>query len=181
MKITTIGRGNIGGGLARKWRDAGHEVQELGRDGGDASGAEAILLAVPAAAIGDAIGGVSGIGAPVIDATNLIGVERPEGFDSLAEYSKSLTGQPTAKAFNTNFARLYDRLGEARARPSMLYCGDEEAKQVAAQLIEDAGYEPVSTGDLSSAQALEDMIKVNFAVSQEIGPFLYRMAPPEAL
>jgi predicted dinucleotide-binding enzyme len=33
MNITVIGRGNVGGGLARFWRAAGHEVQELGRDG----------------------------------------------------------------------------------------------------------------------------------------------------
>ena len=31
MKITVIGRGNVGGGLASLWREAGHEVQELGR------------------------------------------------------------------------------------------------------------------------------------------------------
>jgi len=31
MKIVTIGRGNVGGGLAALWRKAGHEVTELGR------------------------------------------------------------------------------------------------------------------------------------------------------
>ena len=31
MKITTIGRGNIGGGLARLWEQAGHEVTRLKR------------------------------------------------------------------------------------------------------------------------------------------------------
>src|SRR4051794_2603322 len=40
MRITTIGKGNIGGGLAGFWRGAGHEVTELGRDGGDASDAD---------------------------------------------------------------------------------------------------------------------------------------------
>ena len=35
VKITVIGRGNVGGGLAKLWREAGHQVQELGRDGGD--------------------------------------------------------------------------------------------------------------------------------------------------
>src|SRR6266508_3264628 len=94
MKITTIGKGNVGGGLARLWRDAGHEVDEIGREGGDASGAEAVLLAVPSAKIGEALGNVSGIDAPVIDATNFIEGERPEDFDSLAEYVKSLTGGP---------------------------------------------------------------------------------------
>ena len=58
MKITVIGRGNVGGGLAKLWRDAGHEVQELGRDGGDASGADVVLVAVPSGAITDALGKV---------------------------------------------------------------------------------------------------------------------------
>lgn len=34
MKVVTIGRGHIGGGLAALWRKAGHQVTELGRDGG---------------------------------------------------------------------------------------------------------------------------------------------------
>jgi len=34
-------------GLARRWRAAGHNVTEIGRDGGDVSGAEVVLLAVP--------------------------------------------------------------------------------------------------------------------------------------
>jgi predicted dinucleotide-binding enzyme len=87
-----------------------------------------------------------------------------------------------AKSFNTNFARLYDRLSEARERPSCLYCGDEEAKPVTEQLIRDAGYEPVDAGGLESARALEDFVKTSFAVVGTLGePFLYRMAPPEEL
>ena len=37
MNITVIGRGNVGGGLGRRWALAGHSVTELGHDGGDAS------------------------------------------------------------------------------------------------------------------------------------------------
>jgi predicted dinucleotide-binding enzyme len=51
MKITVIGRGSVGGGLARLWRSAGHEVTELGREGGDASDADVLLVAVPSGAI----------------------------------------------------------------------------------------------------------------------------------
>ena len=48
---------------------------------------------------------VSGLeGVPVIDAINVVRGARPEGFESLAEYVKSLTGGPVAKAFNANFA-----------------------------------------------------------------------------
>jgi hypothetical protein len=177
-----IGRGNVGGGLARLWREAGHDVQEIGREGGDAAGAEAVLLAVPPGAIADALASVSGLeGVPVVDATNATG-DRPDGFDSLAEYVRSLTGGPVAKAFNTNFARLYDRLGEARTRPTMVYAADEDAREATERLIADAGYEPVSAGGLEAARAVEDFLAVIFAVSRAgLGPFVYRFAPPDGL
>ncbi|MGH3015038.1 MAG: NADPH-dependent F420 reductase [Gaiellaceae bacterium] len=182
MRIAVIGRGNVGGGLARRWRDAGHDVQEVGRDGGDVSGSEAVLLAVPSAAIADALASVSGLGGvPVVDATNATR-GRPEGFDSLAEYVRSLTGGPVAKAFNSNFATLYDRLGEARTKPTMVYAADEGAREVTERLIGDAGYEPVSAGGLEAARAVEDFLAVIFAVSRAgLGPFVYRFAPPETL
>jgi 8-hydroxy-5-deazaflavin:NADPH oxidoreductase len=182
MKIAVIGRGNVGGGLARLWREAGHEVQEIGREGGDAAGAEAVLLAVPPSAIADALASVSGLeGVPVVDATNATR-GRPEGFDSLAEYVRSLTGGPVAKAFNANFARLYDRLGEARKLPTMVYAADEDAREVTERLIADAGYEPVSAGGLEAARAVEDFLAVIFAVSRAgTGPFVYRFAPPDDL
>ena len=182
MKVTTIGRGNVGGGLGDLWRSAGHEVVEVGRDGGDCSGSDAVLLAVPQTAIADALGSVSGLeGVPVIDAINAVRGPRPEGFESLAEYVKSLTGGPVAKAFNTNFASLYDRIGEARATPSMVYAADDEAREVTEALIRAAGFEPVSAGGLENAPAVEDFIAVIFAVAGQGGPFFYRIAPPDKL
>jgi hypothetical protein len=47
MNITTVSRGNIGGGLARLWERAGPSVTMLGRDGGDASDADVVFVAVP--------------------------------------------------------------------------------------------------------------------------------------
>src|SRR5207248_9399573 len=61
MKITVIGRGNVGGGLAKLWRAAGPEVQELGRDGGDASGADVVLVAVPGGSVDEALAKVQGL------------------------------------------------------------------------------------------------------------------------
>ena len=131
MKIAVIGRGNVGGGLARLWREAGHDVTEIGHEGGDASGSDAVLLSVPAAQIESALAGVQGSGkAPIMDATNVAGGGRREGFESLAAFVKAQTGGPVAKAFNANFAALYDRLGEARTPPSMVYAADEEARAV---------------------------------------------------
>ena len=182
MKVTTVGRGNVGGGLAELWRAAGHEVVELGREGGDASGSDAVLLAVPQTSIADAVESVSGLeGIPVIDAINAVRGPRPDGFDSLAEYVKSLTGGPVAKAFNANFATLYERVDECRARPSMVYAADEGAREVTETLIRDAGYEPVSAGGLENARAVEDFLEVIFAVAGQGGPFFYRIAAPEEL
>ena len=182
MKVTTVGRGNVGGGLGELWRRAGHDVVEIGRDGGDCSGSDAVLLAVPQTAVAEALASLSGLeNVPVIDAINAVRGPRPEGFESLAEYVKSLTGGPVAKAFNTNFASIYDRIGEARATPSMVYAADDDARDVTETLIRDAGYEPVSAGGLENARTVEDFLGVIFAVAGQSGPFLYRMAPPEEL
>ena len=182
MNITTIGRGNIGGGLGARWRKAGHEVQELGREGGDASGADAVLVAVPSGSIADALGKVSGLeGKVVIDATNAF-AGRNDEFPSLAHEVKSITGGPVAKAFNLNFARLYDKIDEQPERPGMLYAADDDAREVTEQLIRDAGYDPISVGGLDKARTLEDALGLVFAVNQAgLGPYFYRFAEPGKL
>jgi len=109
-------------------------------------------------------------------------VEPPAGFSSNAEFVKSKTNGPTAKSFDINFAALYDRIGQAGSTPSNLWCGDEEARQVVEQLNRDACYEPVYAGSLENAAAQENFLKLVFGISQGgMGPFLYRMAPPERL
>jgi 8-hydroxy-5-deazaflavin:NADPH oxidoreductase len=113
-----IGRGNVGGGLAHLWQKAGHNITTIGRDGGDASQADVIVVAVPSTAIADALTNVTGIeGKPTIDASNAFG-GRAEGYDSLAHQIKATVGGPTAKSFNINFAAIYDQIPEQRVRPS---------------------------------------------------------------
>ena len=106
MNITVIGRGSVGGGLADRWERAGHTVMRLGRDGGDASDADVLLVAVPSGSIADALGKVSGLAGKVaIDATNPF-TGRDETFETLSHQVKSIIGGPVAKAFNTNLADL---------------------------------------------------------------------------
>jgi predicted dinucleotide-binding enzyme len=182
MKIAVIGRGNVGGGLADLWEKAGHEVTRIGKEGGDVSEAEAVLVAVPGGAIEAALDNVQGLeGKTVIDATNLFGTDRPTGFQSNAQFVKSRTNGPTAKSFNLNFARLYDQLDNARSKPGSIWTGDEEAREVVEQLNRDAGYEPLHGGPLENARAQEDFLPVFFGISQQTGPCLYRMAPPGEL
>jgi predicted dinucleotide-binding enzyme len=182
MNVSVIGSGNVGGGLARLWRTAGHEVQELGRSGGDVSTADVVLVAVPSAAIADALGRIDGVaGKVVVDATNHFRGERPP-FPSLAHQVKSLTGGPVAKTFNLNFAAIYPELVNERTPPGCPYCGDDEAREVTEELIRAAGYEPVYAGGLDNARALEDALPFLFAISQSgTGPFFYRIGRPGEL
>jgi 8-hydroxy-5-deazaflavin:NADPH oxidoreductase len=183
MKVAVVGRGNVGGGLADLWEEAGHELTRIGKDGGDVSGADAVLLAVPGGTVAEALDGLRGVeGKTVIDATNLIGAEPPSGFQSNAEFVKSRTNGPTAKSFNLNFARVYDQIGSQRAKPGNIWTGDEEAKEAVEQLIRDAGYEPVYAGGLENAAVQEAAIKLFFGVNQAgLGPFFYRFSPPGEL
>jgi predicted dinucleotide-binding enzyme len=182
MNITVIGRGNVGGGLARRWERAGHTVTKLGRDGGDASDAEAVLLAVPSDAIAEALGKVSGLdGKIVLDATNAFH-GRNEEFESLAHEVKSIVGGPVAKSFNCNYAALFDQIDEQRARPSNLYAAENGAIAMTEQLSRDAGFDPVSAGGFGSARMLEDHLELMTAINEGgLGRFFYRYAKPGEL
>jgi hypothetical protein len=181
MKITTYGKGRIGGGLGDRWEKAGHDVSRLGRDGGDVSGADAVLLAIPGGSVAESLEKLSGLqGKTVIDATNLVGVSPPSGFASNAEFVKSKTGGPTAKSFNLSFASLLDLLDGVSTRPSNMWCGDEEARAVVEQLNRDAGYEPVYAGGLENASSQEAAVALWFGIARGgMAQYFYRFAPPD--
>jgi 8-hydroxy-5-deazaflavin:NADPH oxidoreductase len=182
MKIATIGRGNVGGGLAKLWRAAGHDVTELGHEGGDVSGSDAVLLAVPSGAIADALDAVRGIGsAPLTDATNVFRGGLPAGFASLAEFASRRPAAPwrrpstpASRPSTSAFATPGDRRA-CSTPPTTRRCAVTE------QLIRDAGYEPVSAGRVENARIVEDLVGVIVAVTQAgMGQHWYRFAPPEA-
>jgi predicted dinucleotide-binding enzyme len=182
MRIVTVGKGNVGGGLARLWRAGGHDVTELGGEGGDGSDADVVLVAVPSIQIADALAKVSGIeGKTAIDATNAF-AGRDEQFASLAHEVKSIVGGPTAKAFNLNYAVLYDEIAKQRLPPGQLFAADDDARGVVEQLIRDAGFDPISVGDLDNARLLEDQMALLGAVRAGLGgAFFYRYALPGEL
>ena len=181
MNIVTIGRGNVGGGLAALWRKVGHDVTMLGRDGGDASGADIVVVAVPGAAISAVLSKITGLtGKIAIDATNAFPSRNP-AFPSLAAEVKSVIGGPVAKSFNLNFAVLYDQIAAQRVPPSSLYAADEGAREITRQLITDAGYEPVLVGSLDQARALEDLSWLPAAAMKDSSPVFYRFAIPGEL
>jgi len=69
---------------------------------------------------------------------------------------------------------VFERRGEAD-RPSMLHCGDDErAKEIAAQLIQDVGFDPLDVGALSQARYIEafTMLVATLAYERDEGPEL---------
>jgi len=61
----------------------------------------------------------------------------------------------------------------------MLYCGDDaRAKQVAAQLAAELGFEPYDVGPLTEARLLEPsaLVRIHLAVRQKMGTgFAFRL------
>lgn len=180
MRIVTIGRGTIGGGLGRLWRAAGHDVVGLGHDGGDASDADVVLVAVPGASISAALSKVTGLdGKTAIDATNILPTRHGD-FPSYAHEVQSFTHAPVAKSFNLNFGHLLDVVHEQRVRPSNAYVADDGAQQVCERLSRDAGFDPVRVGDLARARDFENAVWLLMGI-QPVGGVFYRFAVPGQL
>jgi 8-hydroxy-5-deazaflavin:NADPH oxidoreductase len=139
-----------------------------------------VFVAVPGGKATEALAKVTGLeGKIAIDAENAFGA-RNEQYESFAHEVKAITKGPVAKAFNANFARLFDEVSEQRVPPGCLYAADDEAaREVTEQLIRDAGYEPVNAGGLENARALEDFVPNLFAKISDAG--FYRFAPPGEL
>ena len=97
---------------------------------------------------------------------------------SIAEQIQTrLPDAKVVEAFNTTFAEVL--AAESRdfggANASIFYCGDDEkAKQTAAALIEECGYEAVDAGALTVARSLETLATawVQFAVASRLFPQL---------
>jgi predicted dinucleotide-binding enzyme len=90
---------------------------------------------------------------------------------------KSIVGGPTAKAFNTIFARQYHEIAAKSPPPTCLWAGDDEAREATERLIRDTGLDPVRVGDLRYAVDVEDFVlNVIFPIAQDRGaPFFYRV------
>ncbi len=162
MKIAIIGTGNVGGALAERWSQAGHQVLLAVRDLDNFKGkellrfpnitahlsteavaeAEVILVAAtPQAtvAIAEQLGDTGD--KIIVDAMNSVRV-RPEPYSHTSEALQAITRSPhVVKCFNsTGFENMrnpnYDGLGI-----DMFMAGSSErGKQVARQLARDAGF-----------------------------------------
>jgi predicted dinucleotide-binding enzyme len=197
MNITIVGSGNVGRALALGWRRAGHDVTfatrepdgakgvQLKQDGfgvmplnGAAIIADAIVLAVPWAAVGTTIEALGSLaGKVLIDTTDPLKSPRELalGFnDSGAEtVARLAAGARVVKAFSTTGAANMADSRYPAGRLMMPVAGDDPAaKQTVMSLAADLGFDPVDTGALAMCRYLEPlaMIWINLAYVQGMGP-----------
>lgn len=181
MRIGIIGSGSMGGALGLEWAEAGHQVLFSSRNpdelmdlvqaaaprasAGYADAAayfgEVVVLAVPPSAvpqIGEDFGHLME-GKVVIDLTNPradrdgpITEEWLEMGTGLAMAQYLPDGVRVVKAFNTLAAGM---IGEPRAEDERIGVpvagDDDQAVEIAAALVRDAGFEPVIVGPLERA------------------------------
>ncbi len=183
MRIGVVGAGRIGGGAARRWVLAGHEVLLSGRDvakaaeraralgaAGAGTAAEAaafgevVVVSVPWTALDDVLGELAGAlaGRVVIDTTNQYGpggVEPlPEGSTAAQVNAARMPGARYTKSLNTLTAAFQaesaERTGADRA--VQWVCGDDaDAKAVTMELVADAGWVPVDLGGTADCAVME--------------------------
>jgi 8-hydroxy-5-deazaflavin:NADPH oxidoreductase len=178
MRIAVIGAGRIGGNIARRLAGAGHEVTiAFGRDqdalrarAGElgasvappaeaVAGSEVVVLAVPWAAIPEALTQVGVLdGKVVVDTTNQFGGgPKPKAGQTAAAFNAArMPGARYTKSFNTLTAAFQAETAHRDPRVVQWLCGDDiAAKEIVAGLIRDAGYEPVDLGGTASCAVME--------------------------
>ena len=182
MKIGVIGAGRIGGNCARQAVRGGHEVMlsfardpsklaalasELGERASVGSAADAaafgeiVILSVPWGAIPEALAQAGDLtGKVVIDTTNQFGSgPMPATGQTAASFNaERMPGARYAKSFNTLTSRFQEQAAarDGADRIVQWVCGDDQdAKDLAARLIEDMGYVPIDLGGTSTCAVME--------------------------
>jgi predicted dinucleotide-binding enzyme len=171
-----------------------NKLEQLARDAGGtaragspreaAHNADALLLAVHWSRVDDVLKQAGNISGKVLitcslpmnaEDTELIIGHTSSGAEELAKKSR---GAPVVSAFGSVPSEVLFPVFETRgsgAPPHLLYCGDDdEAKEVAAGLIRDAGFDPTDVGFLSSARYIEPftMLIAKLAYEGDGGPEL---------
>jgi 8-hydroxy-5-deazaflavin:NADPH oxidoreductase len=172
MGIAVLGVGHIGSTVGRLWHAAGHEVTFAGRDVGEprelaaelgdsahaapvadaVAGADVVLVAVPGTAVTGVLTAAGRLdGKVIIDAANMMGQDRL----SLTQLASAFPAARWVRAFNTLQARVLADENHRLPRWVLFLSGDEQAKPAVAQLITDAGFEPVDLGGIDDSQFQE--------------------------
>lgn len=135
-------------------------------------GSDIVMLAVPWDAVDDALAATGSLDGKVL--LTCVSALRPDftgatmGLPATVDRSAAeiiaerAPGARVVEAFNTTFA---ETIGSAQSfapgKPSVWYCGgDDDAKSIAASLIDDCGFDSVDAGPLVAARTIETLASV---------------------
>lgn len=164
-------------------RDAGPKAR-AGTPSEATRDAEAVLVAVHWSRIDDVLKQAGNLSGKVVmscslpmnaDDTALVFAHTSSGAEELA---RRIRGAHFVSAFNTVPSEVFFSVFATRSeppRPSLVYCGDDDrAKQVAATLIGDVGFDPVDAGPLRMARYTEPfaLLVAQLAYESNDGPEL---------
>jgi predicted dinucleotide-binding enzyme/3-methyladenine DNA glycosylase Tag len=169
VQIAILGAGRVGSTLGRLWHAAGHDVTFAARDAArpralaaelgerahaasvaDAvAGAEVVLVAVPGPVVTDVLQAAGPLdGRVMIDAANSFGQQQV----TLRSLADAFPQARWVRAFNSLSASVMADDNHRTPPWVMFLSGDEEAKPVVAQLIRDAGFDPVDLGGIDDSR-----------------------------
>jgi predicted dinucleotide-binding enzyme len=187
MKIAFIGYGNVGAPLADHLQRLGHVVTLAAKDAGSdnvkkvlalnadisvaspqkaVTSADVVFLATPFQANEDTLSAIAQElqGKILIDCTNPVGPGLSHGLNNVQSGSemvqKLVPETKVVKAFTIfGFENFQNSSYPAyNVKPVMMFCGNHaEAKEIAAELISQLGWEPLDVGGLEQALHLEHM------------------------
>ncbi|WP_218082048.1 NADPH-dependent F420 reductase [Anthocerotibacter panamensis] len=202
MNIAIIGSGNVGSTLGRRWAEHGHhdvifgvrdpespKIQDLIAEIGAhactdtlpeaVAQAPVVVLTTPWAAAQDAIQAMGDLtGKTLIDCTNpiqpgLAGLSIGHTTCAAEQIAAWAQGAKVVKAFNTTGSKNMSNPQYPGGQLSMFLCGDDvTAKQTAAGLVAELGFDVIDTGALFTARYLEPlaMLWIHMAVKGGWGP-----------
>jgi predicted dinucleotide-binding enzyme len=179
-KIAILGKGNVGGALARGLARNYSAVQAVGNDQNAqrqaAAQADVVILAVPFPAIDAVVRNVASAldGKVVVDATNALDAKMnlALGYSTSGaeELQKKLPRARVVKAFNSVFAQQMET-GKVGSTPLTAFVAgdDASAKQTVSGLAQDLGFEAVDAGPLKNARLLEPLAYLNIQLGYVLG------------
>ena len=180
MKIAIIGNGNVGSALERGLVRGGHDVEAVGHEPERmkelARRADAVILAVPFGAVGDAAETLGDAldGKVVVDVTNALteDYQLALGFDTSGaeELQAKVPSARVVKAFNTVFAGTMDS-GQAKGQQLTVFAAgdDDAAKREVLELARSIGFDAVDAGPLRNARLLEPLGFQNIQLGYGLG------------
>lgn len=193
MRIAIVGAGKVGRALGTRWQAAGHEVTYGVRNPHDPKGADltmvatvsdavrdadAVLVALPWAAVQETVGALSFGDSVVMDATNPLAANARElvadptlsGAELVQRWSGS---SRVVKAFNTTGSGNMVDGNYPGGRILMPVAGDDpSAKAIAIGLARDIGFDGIDAGPLAASRDLEHvaMLWIRLAYPLDNGP-----------